>query len=141
MVFLAACSSQSSEGEPAKDAVGTTNAAPGTSTTVAADLIAAVDEGKAACVEYEQARAAYVNPGDDLFEQIEAMERTVKATERLEAAIEQIEAIDASVIPIEELQRWYDALQTQDKIDNLADFFLKFSEVFLLICDRISQYR
>jgi hypothetical protein len=143
LVFLAACSSQSSESVPADDAADTTEAAPAVSPTVAAGLIAAVEEGKAACAEYEQARAAYADSGDDLFGSLEALENIGKSSDRLDKAITRIEAIDSSVIPIEELQRWYEALQANEggDIESLPDVLLEFGEVFLLVCDRISQYR
>jgi hypothetical protein len=66
----------------------------------------------------------------------------VKARERLDAAIEQIEAMDGYVIPIEELQRYYVVLQGAEEveIDTLLDLLL-FTKEWLLVCDRISQYR
>jgi hypothetical protein len=143
LVFLAACSSQSSEGVPAEDAVDTTDTTPETTKKVAADLIAAVDEGKAACAEDEQARAAYADGDDDFFGSFEALENIGKSSDRLDKAITRIEAIDSSVIPIEELQRWYEALQANEggDIESLPDLLLEFGAVFLLVCDRISQYR
>jgi hypothetical protein len=175
IVFLSACSSQSSEGVPVEDAVDTTDTTPETSTTVAvdttdtapetsttvvADSVAAVDEGKAACAEFNQARAAYavfwisaldeygelsddVEP-DDVEGFDEVSERLAKARERLDAAIEQIEVMDGLVIPIEELQRYYVMLQRVEnevvEIDTLPDYLL-FTKEWLVVCNRISQYR
>lgn len=111
---------------------------------VAEDLVAARDEGLAACSDYETVIDALMgNPATDLGSLVSQYERLNKASERLDVAIKRIEAIDPQVIPVEELKRWYSALQSgaSGEVNDLGQLLLKFSEVFSIICDRIRVYR
>lgn len=121
-----------------------TSVATESTTTLAGDLVAARDEGLASCSEYEEVIATLTkNPASDLASLVTQYERLGKASERLDNAVRRIETIDPQVIPVEELRRWYAALQSDasGEVSDLGQLLVKYSEVFGIICDRIRVYR
>jgi uncharacterized protein YpmS len=159
LVFLAACSSQSSESVPAEDATGVTDSAPklttttaATSTTVAVDVAAFVAEGSAACTQYKERVAEYetafqaaIDAGGkttDLALTNKEFQNVVGSMGTLDEAIDDIALVDRSIIPIEEIQRRDSLWQSWSQLKvTTRDIYPDLKVVYAAICDRISQYR